>query len=215
MFENKAKAIKLRIQNFLNEIKINPKRIHDTILLKTAPWTINQSIVKLELAKSSKTKIHPITFQDKFLKIQNNFPDHHHIYTDGSTQGMKVGCDAIFQNQKLLKYLLNESSIGSVEVTAIHLAMNIIAIHKSFKIIIYKNSKSVFLALQNKDTSTPLITKLLNKMNTLSKSTIILTWLLCHISIHGNERSDKAAKKSTLHWHILYKNPMHWSKTNY
>ena len=25
-----------------------------------------------------------ILFQEKFLNIQNNFPDHHHIYTDGS-----------------------------------------------------------------------------------------------------------------------------------
>ena len=44
LFENKAKAIKplnIRIQT-LNEIKINPKIIHDTILLKTVPW-INQS----------------------------------------------------------------------------------------------------------------------------------------------------------------------------
>ena len=52
LFENKAKAIKphnLRIQNLLNEIKINPSIIHDIILLKTAPCTINQTIVKLEL----------------------------------------------------------------------------------------------------------------------------------------------------------------------
>ena len=59
LFENKAKVIKpidLRIQTLLNEIKINPKIIHHTILPKPAPWTINQPIVKLELTKLSKTK---------------------------------------------------------------------------------------------------------------------------------------------------------------
>ena len=62
------------------------------------------------------------------------------------------------------------------ELTAIDLAMNIIADHKSSKFIIYSDSKSDLLALQNKDTSTPLITKLLNKMNTFSKNnSIILT----------------------------------------
>ena len=137
LFENKEKAIKpfnLRIQTLLNEIKINPKIIHDTIFLKTT-WTINQPIIKLDLTKFSKTKTHPFTFQENFLNIQNNFPDHHHIYTDGSKQGMKVGCAAVFQNQELLKRLPNESSIYSAKVIAIDLAMNIIANHKSSKFI--------------------------------------------------------------------------------
>ena len=72
LFENKEKVIKpfnLRIQTLLNEIKINLKIIHDTILPKTAPWTINQPIIKLDLTKLSKTKTHPITFQEKFLNI--------------------------------------------------------------------------------------------------------------------------------------------------
>ena len=161
LFENKEKAIKpfnLRIQNLLSEIKINPKIIHNTILPKTAPWTINQPIIKLDLTKLSKTRTHSITFQENFL---NNFPDHHHIYTDGSKQRMNVGCAAVFQNQELLKRLPNESSIYCAE------AMNIIANYKSSKFIIYSDSKSVPQALQSKDSSTSLITRLLDKKWTL------------------------------------------------
>ena len=135
LFENKEKAIKpfnLRIQTLLNEIKINPKIIHNTILPKTALWTINQPMIKLDLTKFSKTKTHSITFQKNFLNIQNNFRDHHPIYTDGSKQGMKVGCAAVFQNQELLKRLPNESSIYSAEAIATDLTMNIIANHNSF-----------------------------------------------------------------------------------
>ena len=145
LFENKEKAIKpfnLRIQTLLNEIKINPKIIHNTILPKTVPWTINQPIIKLDLTKFSKTKTYPITFQENFLNIQENFPDHHNIYTDGSKQGMKVGCTAVFQIQELLKHLPNESSIY-------------IANYKSSKFIIYSDSKSVLQALQSKDLTTP------------------------------------------------------------
>ena len=139
----------------------------------------------------SKSKTHPITFQENFLKIQNNFPDHHHIYTDGSKKGMKLGCAAVFQNQELLKRLPNESSIYSAEVIAIDLAN-----HKSSKFIIYSDSKSVLQALLSKNSSCPLITRLLDKMNTLSKNnSIILTWIPNHIGIQRNERADRAAKK--------------------
>ena len=118
LFENKEKAIKpfyLRIQTLLKEIKINSKIIHHTILPKTAPWTINQPIIKLDLTKLSKTKTHSNTFQENFFIIQNNFLDHHHhhhIYIDGSKQGMKVSCAAVFQNQELLNvFQMNRQSI--------------------------------------------------------------------------------------------------------
>ena len=110
---------------------------------------------------------------------------------------MKVGCAAVFQNQELLKHLPNESSIYSAEAIAIDLAMNIIANHKSTKFILYSDSKSVLQALQSKDSSTPLITRLLDKMNALSKNnSIILTWIPSHIGIQGNEKADKVEKKA-------------------
>ena len=75
--------------------------------------------------------------------------------------------------------------------------MNIIANHKSSKFIIYSDSKSVLQALKSKNSSTPLITRLLDKINTLAKNnTIILTWIPSHIGIQGNERADRAAKKA-------------------
>ena len=103
-----------------------------------------------------------------------------------------------------------ESSIYSVEVTATDLVMNIITNHQSSKIIIYSDSKSVLLALQNQDTSTPIITILLNKMNTLSKQHgIILTWMPNHNGKNGNERT-KLPKKALLadisNIKILYNN---------
>ena len=82
---------------------------------------------------------------------------------------MKVVCAAVLQNQELLKHLPNESSVYNAGVTAIDLTIDIVANHKSSKFIISSDSKSVLQAIQNKDTSTPLITELLNKMNTFQK----------------------------------------------
>ena len=80
--------------------------------------------------------------------------------------------------------------------------MNIIANHKFSKFIIYSDSKSVLQALQSKDSSTPLITRLLDKMNTLSKNNnIILTWIPSHIGIQGKWKGKKSCKKA-LQTHI-------------
>ena len=118
---------------------------------------------------------------------------------------MKVGCTAVFQNQELLKRLPSESSIYSAEVIAIDLAMNIIANHKSSEFI-DSDSKSVLQARQSKNSSTPLITKLLDKMNILSKNnSIILTWIPSHIGIQGNERADRAEKKHSRHVYPIQK----------
>ena len=59
---------------------------------------------------------------------------------------MKVACAAMLQNQELLKCLPNESSIYSADVTAIDLAMNILANRKSFIFIICSDSKPVLQA---------------------------------------------------------------------
>ena len=108
--------------------------------------------INLELTKLPKTKTHPITYQEKLIKIQNKFPDHYHINTDGLKQGKKVVCAAISQKKESLKCLPNEASIYSADTTAIDLAMNTIANHKASKFIIYTDSKSILLALQNRDT---------------------------------------------------------------
>ena len=86
--------------------------------------------------KLPKTKIHPITYQEKLIKIQNKFPDYYHMYTDEFKQGKKVGCAAISQKKKKSLKCLPKASIYSAETTAIDLAMNIIANHKASKFII-------------------------------------------------------------------------------
>ena len=126
---------------------------------------------------------------------------------------MKVGCAAVFQNQQLLKRLPNESSIYCAEAIVIDLAMNIIANHKSSKFIIYSDSKSVLQALQSKDSSTPLITRLLDKMNTLSKK--IGSFLLGYSATLAYREMKEQTKlqKSTPDTYIQYKNSIHRPKT--
>ena len=122
----KIRPFSLRISDLLNEIKSTLKIVHHTILSKTAPWTIRQPTINLELAKLPKTKTHPITYQEKLIKIQNKFQITINLYRRIQTR-KKSSCAAISQKKETLKRLPNEASIYSAETTAIDLAMNIIA----------------------------------------------------------------------------------------
>ena len=123
---------------------------------------------------------------------------------------MKGGCTAIFQNQDLSKHLLNQSSIYSAEVIAIDMAMNIIANHKSSNFIIYSDSKSVLQAQQSKNSSIPLITRLLDKMNTLSKiiASFVLGYLatLVYREMKGQTKLQKKHSRHISNTKIPYTN---------
>ena len=97
---------------------------------------------------------------------------------------MKISCAVTFQNQELLKLLLNKTSTKRAEFAAIDIAMRIITDNKS--------SKSVLQASQNKDTWTALIIKLVNKMNTIfQNNSIILTCIPLNIRIQIRESWNK------------------------
>ena len=52
---------------------------------------IQQPSILLKLNKYSKTKTHPLTFHKELLIIQNTYPEHLQIYSDGSKDGNQVG----------------------------------------------------------------------------------------------------------------------------
>ena len=100
--QNTKTCIKItKKKSDLNEIKINTKIVHHTMLSKTAPWTIRQPTINLELSYP-KQKHTPITYPEKLIKI-HKFPDHYHIYTGGSKQVKNVGCAAISQKKRIPK----------------------------------------------------------------------------------------------------------------
>ena len=88
-----------------------------------------------------------------------------------------------------------ESSIFATEARATDLAVNIILKSKHKKFIIFSDSLSVLLSLRNKKFQSPLIIKLLSRLDPMSnRKEIIICWTLSHIGVRGNERADLAAK---------------------
>ena len=89
-------------------------------------------------------------------------------------------------------YLLNNASILTDEVTAIDLALDIIAESDGDHFIIFSDLLSILLSLHNRKMDNPLLLQLFQKLHHLSSAnkTIHLCWIPSHIGIHGNTKES-------------------------
>ena len=163
--KKREKAIKpygLPMKSILQQSKISVKNIHLDILPKTPPWILEKPEVILKLNELPKTKTHPCTNIEKIHHIISRYPEHLHVFTDGSKDHGRTACAAALNKIIHKKALPMESSIFTAEVCAIDLALNIISRDKHNKFIIFSDSLSLLTSLENKKLENPLMVKLLS-----------------------------------------------------
>ena len=201
LFARKESAIPtfgIRMQSVLEDSDIENNNVHETIISEVPPWILRSPKVLLDLSDLSKKDTPSPVFIQKFNEIKDEHSYFTQIYTDGSKDNNRVGCSAIVNNINIKQRLPSNASIFTAEVTAIDLALDAIAESDDDYFIIFSDSLSVLLSLNNRKMDNPLILKLLLKIHHLScaHKTIHLCWIPSHIGIRGNEAADMAAKES-------------------
>ena len=201
LFVRKESAIPtfgIRMQSVLEDSDIENNNVHETIISEVPPWILRSPKVLLDLSDLSKKDTPSPVFIQKFNEIKDEHSYFTPIYTDGSKDNNRVGCSAIVNNINIKQRLPSNASIFTAEVTAIDLALDAIAKSDDDYFIIFSDSLSVLLSLNNRKMDNPLILKLLLKIHHLScaHKTIHLCWIPSHIGIRGNEAADMAAKES-------------------
>ena len=171
------------MEPILKEATIPLDNIHKSVLPQIPPWIIKNPKVNVQLNQRHKTKTHPFTYQEKHQNIPQQHPDYLCIYTDGSKDYNKTA-------------LPMDSSIFTAEACAIDLALDIISKEKYKKFIIFSDSLSVLLSLNNKKLEHPLLIKLLCRLHSTSNKEIVFCWIPNHIGVRGNHRADAAAKSA-------------------
>ena len=103
-----------------------------------------------------------------------------------------------FKDTHLKQRLPDNASIFTAELKAIDLALDAVSESEDREIIIFSDSLSVLLSLKNKKLDNPLIINVLHSLHTLSTAhnTFVFCWIPSHIGIHGNEKTDMAAKEA-------------------
>ena len=125
-----------------------------------------------------------------------SYPNHQQIFTDASKSEEGTGCAICTPEDKHLFKLLDIFSIFSGEAYAILQALIYIKKSKYDKFIIFSDSKSVILAIQDLVTKNPIIQNIIEmnvKLKDLKKD-VWISWIPAHIGIKGNEETDSAAK---------------------
>ena len=126
----------------------------------------------------------------------SNHEDYRRIFTDGSKDGTKVAAAAVCEDNVMSSHLPDNSTIFSGAMHAINLALMFIRDCTDSKFIIFADSLSSLVAIENRHWDNPLTLEVLNRIhNLLSTGKIIMfVWLPSHVGIQGNTDADVAAK---------------------
>ena len=84
------------MKHILEDTDISLTNLHNTIQLSSFPELLKQPLLILDLNKLPKNKTHPLTYQKKLNHIQERYPNHLHIFMDGSKSNNGTGCRAVF-----------------------------------------------------------------------------------------------------------------------
>jgi len=153
-------------------------------------------LLDLSLNKHAIFDTSPESFQSNFLAVCDELSDYHHIYTDGSKINNGVAAAAMSREEVRSLWIPDKASIFTTELVALNLALDIVWHSRHKKFVIFSNSLSCLLAIQNLQVESGYVMKFLKNYTALVNTgkTILLCWVPGHVGIRGNEQADDMAK---------------------
>ena len=206
----------LKATKMKEELGINEAMMQSNKLRNPAPWELEGIQTDITLShrfrknEDSNTKIK----QETLAHINDIYPTHLQIYTDGSKFEERVGSAFYVPNSgvRFCERITDNAAITTAELHAISLAMSNInrtnttcfgAERERNKYIIMSDSLSAVQALLNDydQTSRPDIVQQIALRNHILRQyrgvDVVVLWIPAHCDIAGNEIADKKAKEAT------------------
>ena len=198
-----CKSVICRTNNALADLQLpsQPVLPHRSPALYS--WCLLRPLIDKDLVTPETKSI--VNFNPIFRDhINSAYPNHKHIYTDGSKSEVGVGSAAVFGHRTETATLPTVASIFTAELTALKLATRLIArsltespTTKQF--IICTDSLSAVLAIENLEPKNQLCLNIQHLFHNLltSRIEIVLLWIPGHSSIPGNNLADQHAKRAS------------------
>ena len=128
--------------------------------------------------------------------INDKYPNHVKIYTDGSRKNNKTGCGVRSEMSQVTCRLPDYSSIFTAEMHSIKIAIEQ-AKSKNANYLILTDSLSVLQAMKGQDPTKHHILADIFQILENNKGNIVLEWIPSHVGIKGNEKADQLANLGT------------------
>ena len=193
---DEARNINYRIQNCLNRMN---KSSMDVIPFKfsvTPVWLLSEDAICRETAYPTKRETSEQHMRAIFMENAHEYHQNQTaIFSDGSKSRENVGCAAVCHRETKTMKLLKETSIFTAEITGILCALKIVMSSEEGRYVIYCDSKSVLQAIEEFNTTHPLLKKIILWLMYLTERNKIVSicWCPSHVGIKGNEVADKKA----------------------
>ncbi|XP_053977242.1 uncharacterized protein LOC128875576 [Hylaeus volcanicus] len=193
------KPFSIRQARYASDWNLTIPQITQRLPAPTPPWKLNNPNINFELSNLNKKETSAIIYQSRFSEIANKYRNHKHIYTDGSINKEQGGCAIITDNQELTYKIPKGISIFACEAYAILQALRYIKSSEQNLSVIFTDSKSVLLAMEDLTSTTKIIQDIHAELTELQIEKNVqpeFVWIPSHQGIVGNERADEAAKKA-------------------
>ncbi|XP_053989675.1 uncharacterized protein LOC128882131 [Hylaeus volcanicus] len=192
---NLPKPLNFRLRGYLMDLNINTPLVAPRKHYKSPPWTIETPLIIDKFLKVGRD-INPNIVKTLYIEITNEYQNHKQVFTDGSKSPQGTGCAVCLPDIDLTFKLPDGFTVFSSEAFAVQEALKYIEKETHNKFIIFSDSKSVILALQNCESSDTIIRNIIELNATLSQNgkEILYSWIPSHVNIEGNEKADIAAK---------------------
>ncbi|XP_042904076.1 uncharacterized protein [Parasteatoda tepidariorum] len=201
LFSNRPSAIPtfgLRVRKLLSDLNLEDFSILPAYELRP-PWEAI-SFQTIDIFNNlTKAQTDANIYLQTFNAHREQYTDFNSIFTDGSKSHDHVASAAVIPISTISEKLHSQCSVFTSECHAIYLALQYISSQSIKKWLIYSDSKSCFVALQNKEiNSHSIVNNILNLYTTLllKEYEIIFCLVPGHAGISGNETADYVAKST-------------------
>ena len=187
-----------RAFKLFEELCIPRMKVHPFKYSVVPPW----KLPSVEHCEWYLGKTHDMGDEILRLSFLKHLEDHHNsamVFTNGSKSSAGVGFGAIFPDFNRSGRLLDQSSIFTAEAYAILTALKEISSRQKGKYVIFSDSQSTLLALENFNSNHPIIVEILEwlYLTEANGCSISFCWSPAHVGIVGNEKADALAKAAS------------------